>query len=59
MLMIGSHPLSNLVVGWLGNQMGALPAVRVLAVAGAVWVVLLAVPVPELRQRVTERDGAD
>jgi len=59
MLMIGAYPLSNLIVGWLGNQMGALAAVRVIALAGVVWVVLLAVLVPDLRQRVTERDGTD
>ncbi|MFH1568096.1 MAG: MFS transporter [Gemmatimonadota bacterium] len=51
-LMIGAYPLSNLIVGWLGHQMGALAAVRAMALAGIVWVVLLAVLVPELRQRV-------
>lgn len=59
MLMIGSYPLSNLIVGWLGNQMGALAAVRAVALAGVVWVVLLAGLVPELRQRVTEGDEAE
>lgn len=51
-LMIGAYPLSSLVVGWLGRQMGALAAVRTMALIGLAWVVLLVVLVPRLRQRV-------
>jgi predicted MFS family arabinose efflux permease len=55
-LMIGAYPVSNLIVGWLGNQLGALGAVRAVALAGMAWVVLLSWWVPELRQEVVERD---
>lgn len=51
-LMIGAYPLCSLVVGWLGNQMGTLAAVRAVALAGVVWIVALALLVPQLRQRV-------
>ncbi|MEW6752482.1 MAG: MFS transporter [Candidatus Latescibacterota bacterium] len=56
-LMIGAYPLCTLAVGWLGNKLGALAAVRMVALAGVVWVVALAALVPELRQRVGRRDG--
>jgi len=53
-LMIGTFPLSNLLVGWLGNHVGPLVAVRYIALAGMVWVVALGVLVPELRQKVED-----
>jgi predicted MFS family arabinose efflux permease len=53
-LTIGTYPLSNLIVGWLGNHLGPLAAVRSMALAGLVWVALLAVLLPALRQRIEE-----
>jgi len=51
-LMIGTFPLSSLIVGWLGNQLGVLAAVRVVALGGLAWVVLLGWRLPELRRRI-------
>lgn len=51
-LMIGAYPVSNLIVGSLGNRVGPLLAVRSMALAGVVWLVLLVVFFPELRRRV-------
>ncbi|MDA0336015.1 MAG: MFS transporter [bacterium] len=51
-VMIGTFPLSSLLVGWLGNHVGPLVAIRYMALAGLVWVALLVLLVPELRRRV-------
>jgi MFS family permease len=59
MLMIGAYPVCTLIVGWLGHRLGALAAVRTMALAGVVWLVALTVLVPELRQRVGRRDGEE
>lgn len=53
-VVIGTFPLSSLLTGWLGNHLGPLEAVRCMALAGSIWVILLAWLVPELRQRVDE-----
>ena len=51
-VVIGTYPMCNLVVGWLGNLYGPLAAVRYMALAGLVWMALLALLVPELRGKV-------
>jgi len=51
-VMMGTFPLSSLTVGWLGNHVGPLVAIRYMALAGLVWVVALMLLVPELRQRI-------
>ena len=51
-VMMGTYPLSSLTVGWLGNHVGPLVAIRYVALAGLVWVAFLILLVPELRQRI-------
>lgn len=53
-VVIGTFPLSSLLTGWLGNLYGPLEAVRYMALAGSIWVILLAWFVPELRGPVEE-----